>query len=45
MTPKQIEKEIANITADPKSAYWDKNHPHHAARSTRSFGITRKENC
>lgn len=31
MTPKQIEKEIANITADPKSAYWDKNHPNHAA--------------
>ena len=28
---KQIEKEIASITADPKSAYWDKNHPNHAA--------------
>lgn len=27
-TPKQIDKEINNLTA-PGSAYWDKNHPNH----------------
>ena len=30
LTPKQIDKEIANIQA-PGSAYWDKNHPNHKA--------------
>lgn len=30
LTPKQIDKEIATIQA-PGSAYWDKNHPNHAA--------------
>jgi hypothetical protein len=30
MTPKQIDKEIATLQA-PGSAYWDKNHPGHAA--------------
>ena len=30
LTPKQIDKEIANIPA-PGSAYWDKNHPNHKA--------------
>ena len=28
MTPKQLEKEIGNLTAQG-SAYWDKNHPNH----------------
>ena len=31
MTPKQLEKEIGALTADNKGAYWDKNHPNHAA--------------
>ena len=30
LTPKQIDKEIASLQA-PGSAYWDKNHPGHAA--------------
>ena len=30
MTPKQIDKEIASLQA-PGSAYWNKNHPGHAA--------------
>ena len=29
-TPKELEKNIASITGDPKSAYCDKNHPNHA---------------
>ena len=28
MTPKQIDKQIGELTA-PNSAYWDKNHPNH----------------
>ena len=30
LTPKQIDKEIATLQ-QPGSAYWDKNHPNHAA--------------
>ena len=30
LTPKEIDKQIASLTSDPKSAYWDKNHPSHA---------------
>ena len=31
MTPKELNKSIASITGDNNSAYWDKNHPNHAA--------------
>ena len=30
LTPKELDKQIGSLTADPQSAYWQKNHPNHA---------------
>ena len=30
LTPKELDKQIGSLTADPQSAYWQKSHPNHA---------------
>ena len=42
-TPAQIEKEIGNLT-QVGSAYWDKNHPNHAAAVEEVLALREKKN-
>ena len=43
MTPKQIDKQIGDLTA-PGSAYWDKNHPNHTIAVEEVLALREQKN-